>query len=661
MRPFSKQAKKTRNLWPPLLLLLIFTPLYLNTMLPGLGYTGDTAKFQFIGKVMGVPHATGYPLYILLNKLFIQIPLGSIAFRANLMSVFFALAALLMLYYTARKTSGSTPAAFFSAAALGVGFTFWEQALVAEVYSLNAFLLITCLYLMVLWQENRQPRFLYLFFFVYAISFGNHLTMITIFPALLFFIFLVDRAILFKFKTLFMALTAVLLGAGQYLLLILRTWQEAPYLEHRVYNLLDLFHLASGRQFQSSMFVFSPGELLLERLPMIGRAFVADLSWPLLLLGLIGGFSLYKKNRKILALLCLAIGGQLFYAANYDIPDIQVYFIPAFLLFSLFTASGLAKLENRAFNSTALIASFYVILFVQLFNTGAKNINSVDMSNINDHQKWQSLCGFLPEGSLLVTNNYLDYQFLKYMALVEFPEKGFRHLAVKEDDYLVPIILSEIKNEINKKELDSTLSSNSMRNHYKDHVYFISNIDGLPFNKKGLTVTAFSNDDLNDDFKNYLRRVQIEIDDKTRLAGICLKLPPGAIAVSDNTRDALLLEYLFLIDFPEKRLRMLNIDNEDAESDLVLSLLSEIIRILKENDYYRKKYLSQLDFENDPNVNFKIIHLLQNNSELQKETWNNLYLVSSTTRQLFQNQGIKTEPFFHENNEKPLLWRVTWN
>ena len=34
---------------------------YAVTLLPGTGYSGDTAKWQMLGVVGGVPHATGYP------------------------------------------------------------------------------------------------------------------------------------------------------------------------------------------------------------------------------------------------------------------------------------------------------------------------------------------------------------------------------------------------------------------------------------------------------------------------------------------------------------------------------------------------------------------------------------------------------------------------
>jgi hypothetical protein len=59
---------------------------YLNTLAPGLVGLGDSPKFQFIGWVGGIPHSTGYPLYILISKAFVHLmPTENVAYAANLM------------------------------------------------------------------------------------------------------------------------------------------------------------------------------------------------------------------------------------------------------------------------------------------------------------------------------------------------------------------------------------------------------------------------------------------------------------------------------------------------------------------------------------------------------------------------------------------------
>jgi hypothetical protein len=49
---------------------------YLRTMLPGVS-VGDWAEMQFVPAQLSVPHPTGYPLYVLLGKLFSLLPVAS--------------------------------------------------------------------------------------------------------------------------------------------------------------------------------------------------------------------------------------------------------------------------------------------------------------------------------------------------------------------------------------------------------------------------------------------------------------------------------------------------------------------------------------------------------------------------------------------------------
>ena len=57
---------------------------YIMTLLPGVGW-GDTAKLQYIAYIWGIPHRFGYPLFIFLSRLFLLLPIGSVAYRINLM------------------------------------------------------------------------------------------------------------------------------------------------------------------------------------------------------------------------------------------------------------------------------------------------------------------------------------------------------------------------------------------------------------------------------------------------------------------------------------------------------------------------------------------------------------------------------------------------
>jgi len=74
--------------------------LYILTMAPGLTW-GDSGELVADVYTLGIPHPTGYPLYVLAGRLFMLIPAGSPAYRMNLFSAFCAAAAVLLIYGTA--------------------------------------------------------------------------------------------------------------------------------------------------------------------------------------------------------------------------------------------------------------------------------------------------------------------------------------------------------------------------------------------------------------------------------------------------------------------------------------------------------------------------------------------------------------------------------
>ena len=68
------------------LLFLLFLALYIRTAAPSV-LSGDSAEFQMAAPLLGVPHPTTYPLYVLLGKLAtLVIPFGDLAWRVTIVS-----------------------------------------------------------------------------------------------------------------------------------------------------------------------------------------------------------------------------------------------------------------------------------------------------------------------------------------------------------------------------------------------------------------------------------------------------------------------------------------------------------------------------------------------------------------------------------------------
>ena len=76
---------------------------YLRTLAPGLVAVVDTPMFQFIGRVLGVPHNPGYPLYVLLTFPFSYLPIGTLPYRINLFSAILGALTVSLAFLIARR------------------------------------------------------------------------------------------------------------------------------------------------------------------------------------------------------------------------------------------------------------------------------------------------------------------------------------------------------------------------------------------------------------------------------------------------------------------------------------------------------------------------------------------------------------------------------
>ena len=328
---------------------------YYATLLPGLDL-GDSASFQTIaGKLTATPRQA-YPLYYALGNLFVWLHPGEPARAMNLASAVYGAAAVGMATTLAARLAHSVLAGLAAGLFLAFSYTFWSQSLTAEVYTLHILFVGAAFVTLLSWAEHPTAGRLAWFYAVYALGFGNHLSMILLLPSLTVFLLLSRRAgpaDPLRPRMIAMAIGVASAGALQYAWNFRGLWTtleppssiaealakfwfdvtKADWRETLVMNLSE-----QGLQSRPSMYWFdvrqqfgAPGVALAA----LGSAYVM-VRWP---------------RRGLL--LILAYLANLAFAWTYNVGDAYIFFLPSHYVIALFAGAGIAAI----FALTAWVSS----------------------------------------------------------------------------------------------------------------------------------------------------------------------------------------------------------------------------------------------------------------------------------------------------------------
>lgn len=388
------------NLIITLTLALLSLALYVRTAAPTV-LTADAGELQFVPYIAGIAHPTGYPLYTMLGWLWSHVlPFGDVAYRMNLFSALWAAVAVTLLYMTSvlflRLVSPNISqgtrhvSALVVTATFAVSQTFWSQAVIAEVYSLNAFFVVLVLYLLLRWEaatdetgrpsrianpagaeargekeaadETRQPAtcLLLVVAFIYGLSLTHHRTMLLLAPAVAVFLWLAGletrptatgRRII---RDGYFALKAPLVLLLPLLLYLYIPWRApfTPYARLPLSANKELvlyqntpqgfFNLVMGQMFRGEL-GYRPETL--PRLRMVADLLRDQFGLVGVALGLLGVLRLAcGRQWALLALTGLTYLANVGFTLVYFIGDVFVLLIPSYLVFALWLALGAATL-----------------------------------------------------------------------------------------------------------------------------------------------------------------------------------------------------------------------------------------------------------------------------------------------------------------------------
>jgi hypothetical protein len=322
--------------------------IYTRTLLPGVDL-GDTGGFQAAVLWPETSARQAYPLYYALARPFVlALSPENPARGLNLFSALCAGMAVGLLTYIAAIVVRSALAGAAAGALLAVSYTFWTQAVIAEVYALHLALVAACL--VVLAEYARRPDTLRLavFFAVYAVSFGNHLTMILLLVP--FALYLVQAhpspRELFRPRTIGLAVGIALLGALTYAPNFLFVWTNIdapPSWRDRI--AVFWFDTTKGDWREAMMLGVSPGELG-ERLAMWAWDVRQQFGAAGLAVAAAGFIRLWWISRRWALLVWSAFIISTIFAVTYNVGDAHVFFLPGHFFAALAVAAAVAPLAR---------------------------------------------------------------------------------------------------------------------------------------------------------------------------------------------------------------------------------------------------------------------------------------------------------------------------
>lgn len=324
--------------------------LYHATLLPGVDF-GDTGSFQATVGSPVISPRDGYPLYFAIGDLFLWLPSGEPAHALNLASAVEGAVAIGVVLLAAAELSGSLWAAIASALLFAGSYTFWSQAIIAEVYALHAIFAALTLLLVLRWESRPSLTRLAIFFAVYALGFGNHLSMVLLMPGYALFLLSASpggwRAMVRPRIVLFAAAIAAI-GALQYAWNLRELWLR-PHTPDGFADALRIFWFdVTKSDWRETMVARVPASMLTDRVAMYFFDLREQFGWPVPILAAVGLAGTWSRSwRRGLLMLALYAVNVLF-AFSYNVGDTHVFYIPSNLFVAMLAAPGLVFLGELA-------------------------------------------------------------------------------------------------------------------------------------------------------------------------------------------------------------------------------------------------------------------------------------------------------------------------
>jgi len=452
------------------MILLLFTFIYLIYFIyqSQFIFGGDSAEFVTTALTYSIPHPPGYPLYTILEIIFIKIffflsPLKAI----NLISVLSHLLTLYFIFKILKELRLKILFIVISLCFYSFILTVWLYNVIPEVYALNNALISALIFFGLKFHQTRNIFYRRLFFIFFGLGLSHHHSI------LIFFIpFLILDKKFFSRDLLFS-----LIFIPFYLYPAIASYLNPPIDWENSQSFIGLFRLFTRYSYGTFSAYFGSIPNLINQLTILLSSFILIIGEfrPLgILLIFFGGIHLIKKNRFLFNYLSITFFLYLLFlyltnfnlSYSFSLATFERYLIGLYLILLIFFALGIErfyqlihKLKEKLINfktSQLIIPFYYLILFLFVLINFFNNFKIIyPLKNANHFEKFaKTILKIPPKNSVLLLKSDLTYFPVTYF---------YYYLKLRPDIKLIfPSMLSReyYREKVKKQFPDLKLNNN---------------------------------------------------------------------------------------------------------------------------------------------------------------------------------------------------------
>jgi len=428
--------------------------LYLLTLAPTV-FFGDSGEFVTASYHLGIVHPPGYPLYTLLGKLFmLTVPFGDMAFRMNIMSAFFASAAATVCFLIMRVLGSGRFVSLATIIPLAFSRTLWSQAVIAEVYTMNAFFFCLLLLLFFLWLRNGSDRLLLGLAFVSGLALTHHITIAAFYTVFFAGVVIKKRSVFRNFRFMLKIVLFFLVPLLLYAYLPIRSAANPPTDWGNPETIHSVINHITAKQYSGKLLEHGIQGVMIQIKAFIGLIF-QQFSPFLVILAVPGTILLFRRNRRFFYCIPAFFIINIAYSVSYYIIDIDSYFIPAFILTAFLIGMGfqaiiepVLKSPRRAIKIIASAAVAVLSIIPLIYNW-----KSCDHSgNYLARNYGENILKTIDKGGIFLSHGDNESFITAYLTLVEGQRKDVT--VYDRTQNLLPYSLVKEKKNVSKAAIN---------------------------------------------------------------------------------------------------------------------------------------------------------------------------------------------------------------